>query len=211
MTKLTQKTFKETYFYKTDLVKICRNYGLPTQGTKAELNHYIDCFLSGIPANQIKPARTYQKAPSLKMSEISLDTPLVGSGFSFNNEARQFFATYFNVKKFSFTKEMAVIKRKAEADQNLSITVGDLINRAKEMTDSKQTWLKDLPEEQTYQWNNFVKGFCNSPKSHELNRKMKVAAILWHHVKHSTGSKQYHDRLLDQFSEDIKPYHIKNH
>ncbi|MFT8743109.1 MAG: hypothetical protein ABF767_05375, partial [Lentilactobacillus hilgardii] len=36
MTKLTQKTFKETYFYKTDLVKICRNYGLPTQGTKAE-------------------------------------------------------------------------------------------------------------------------------------------------------------------------------
>lgn len=44
-----------------------------------------------------------------------------------------------------------------------------------------------------------------------LIKKMKVAAILWHHVKHSTGSKQYHDRLLDQFSEDIKPYHIKNH
>lgn len=52
---------------------------------------------------------------------------LIGSGFSFNNEARRWFANYFGVKNFSFKKEMAIIKRKAEAEDDTKITVRDLI------------------------------------------------------------------------------------
>ncbi|GAF36244.1 SAP domain-containing protein [Lentilactobacillus farraginis] len=208
MTQLTKKTFKEAYFYKAELIELCREHGLPTQGTKAELNHYLDCFLSGIPVNQIKPVRKSAKRKALKAADIHLNTPLVDSGFSFNNEARIFFKTYFNVGKFSFTKNMAITKRRAEAKHDLTVTIGDLVRLITNPTPDQLA--SKTPEEQTYQWNHFVHDFCQSPKSKEFSKKLKVAAILWQHVKHSSGPKQYRNALLKQFAKDIKPYHIKN-
>ena len=38
--------FEHTYYYKTDLVKICKSLSLPTSGTKAELNSYIMSYLN---------------------------------------------------------------------------------------------------------------------------------------------------------------------
>lgn len=148
--------FEHTYYYKNDLVKICRQLHLPTGGTKAELNSYLKQYLQGIPAVQIKPMRSAQKYRSLKYDEINLDTKLVGSGFSFNNEARRWFADYFGVKQFSFKKEMVMIKRKAETDNNTELTVCDLIEQMQHWKQSQSVY---VAEEQTYQWNNFVRDF----------------------------------------------------
>lgn len=90
--------FEHTYYYKTDLVKICKSLSLPASGTKAELNSYITAYLNGTPATQIKPKRRQKFRRSLTYQEINLDTKLVGSGCSFNNEARRWFANYFGVK-----------------------------------------------------------------------------------------------------------------
>ena len=60
MQKLTLKGFKENYYYKTDLEKLCKQYKLPSYGTKAELNHYLQLYLSGKPPQEIKAVRSPQ-------------------------------------------------------------------------------------------------------------------------------------------------------
>jgi hypothetical protein len=111
---MTIKEFKKHYWYKTDLQEICRKYKISPNGTKAELEQYIESFILGN-----KPINAREEACKIRKSkhmakEISLNTKLIGDGFKFNNEARQFFSDYFNVKKFSFTKEMASVLRIAE-------------------------------------------------------------------------------------------------
>ncbi|EHO51718.1 SAP domain-containing protein [Lentilactobacillus kisonensis] len=199
---ITPAQFKSKYYYKTDLIALCRSYGLPTYGTKAELNHYILAYLSGTPKQMIHPNRKRPIHKLLTSDEISLQTPLVGSGFAFNDAARKFFANYFGVTKFSFKKKMAVIKRKAETDNDLAITVGDLI---REYEESDQL-VSQSKEAQTYQWNNFVKDFCADPTSLRFNQKIKVAVILWQKVKRSTGPKSYQHDLLIKYGDEIKPF-----
>ena len=79
--------FEHTYYYKTDIVKICKLLSLPASGTKAELNSYITAYLNGTPATQIKTKRKQKLRPSLTYEEINLDTKLIGSGFSFNRRS----------------------------------------------------------------------------------------------------------------------------
>lgn len=209
LTKITLNDFKESYFYKNELIRLCREYHLPVYGTKAELSHYVYLYLSGVPAEKIKAYRTSPTKPSLKADEITLKTKLVGSGFTFNNEARKFFADYFNSDHFSFKKEMAVIKRQAETNNNTNMTVGDLIKQSQKLqNDSTQRVhiLAKTSEEATYQWNNFVKDFCHSSESYSFNDKLKVAALLWKHVKHSKQPKRYSHDLVKIFSEEISQF-----
>ena len=149
----TFSEFAQTYYYKTELIKLCRQWNLPASGTKAELNSYITKYLKGVPSSKIKPIRNNRKRHPLQYSEINLDTKLINSGFCFNNAARQWLADYFDVKKFSFSKKMAIIKRKAEAEHDTEMTVGDLIHQM-------ESWNQDKTalsaEERTYQWNNFI-------------------------------------------------------
>lgn len=185
--------FEHTYYYKTDLVKICKSLSLPASGTKAELNSYITAYLNGTPATQIKYKRRQKSRRSLTHQEINLDTKLVGSGFSFNNEARRWFANYFGVKNFSFKKEMAIIKRKAEAENDTKITIRDLIYH---MEHWKQEEIGSVAEEQTYQWNNFVRDLFEDPATEKYQDRLKVAAILWKLVRESSNNKIYSHGLL---------------
>lgn len=195
--------FEHTYYYKTDLVKICKLLSLPVSGTKAELNSYITAYLNGTPATQIKTKRKQKLRPSLTYEEINLDTKLVGSGFSFNNEARRWFADYFGVKKFSFKKEMAIIKRKAEAENDTKITIRDLIYRIEHWN---QEEIGAVAEEQTYQWNNFVRDFFEDPATEKYQDRLKVAAILWKLVRESSNNKIYSHGLLRQYGKEIRSY-----
>lgn len=205
---LTKKEFNETYYYKTELVELCRQFRLPSSGTKAELNSYINDYLSGKPSSDIRPKRSVTRCSPLKKNQISLQTKLIGTGFSFNNEARKFFAKQFGVKKFVFKKEMAMIKREAEVNNDTEITVGDLIEQYKklEQTHTNEHYLLSHPEEQTYQWNQFVKDFCKSAEARDYRDKLKVAAILWNYVKKSPGPKIYTTDLVTKFSEEIDEF-----
>ncbi|MCK8607231.1 SAP domain-containing protein [Apilactobacillus ozensis] len=201
MDKLTIEEYQQKYFYKIELVQLCRRYKLPTYGTKAELNQYIIKYLSGVPAKNIKAKRCpSKKAQHLRANQITLNTKLINSGFSFNNEARQFFANYFQVDKFSFKKSMAIIKRRAELENDDTITVGDLIKKM-QIVNTKAT-----NEEHTYQWNNFVSDFCSCKQSNIFTNKLKVAAILWQHVKKSTHTKTFDAKLINQYCTEIKSF-----
>ena len=194
---------EHTYYYKTDIVKICKLLSLPASGTKAELNSYITAYLNGTPATQIKTKRKQKLRPSLTYEEINLDTKLIGSGFSFNNEARRWFANYLGVKNFSFKKEMAIIKRKAETEDDTKITVRDLIYHIEHW---KQEEIESVTEEQTYQWNNFVRDFFEDPATKKYQDRLKVAAILWKLVRESSNNKIYSHGLLRQYEKEIHSY-----
>lgn len=141
------------------------------------------------------------------IKEIYLNTKLIEGGFKFNNEARQFFADCFNVKKFSFTKEMASALRTAEKNNDNDMTVSGLIEiyiNSKSRDKSNQSL-----EERTYQWNNFVKDFNNDESSKKFKNKMKVASILWSKVRDNPVPKKYNYSLLEKYSPELKIFMIK--
>lgn len=202
--KLTIEEFEKHYWYKTELEKICREYNLPSQGTKAELQVYIKEFLSGKnPSNKRAASSRIRKSTVLLKEEITLDTKLIGGGFKFDNNARSFFAEYFNVKKFSFTKDMAVALRKAEEENDLEMTVGDLIKIYVDSKNNKKKSAKSA-EEKTYQWNNFVRDFFDDDSARAFNRNIKVAAYLWSKVRDNPGEKKYSTELLEKYRNELE-------
>lgn len=195
--------FKEKYWYKIDLQRICHNLGLPTYGTKYELTQYICQYLSGKNISEIKPNRKRRKDVNLCAKDITLETRILSSGFRLNKEARKFFCKYYNVEKFSFNKAMGIKMREIERTQNGNATVKDLIDAYENTNKFKAN------EESTYQWNNFVKDFNADPLSKEYISRMKVAAILWQKIKESSKDKKYSRKLLLDSQNDIKVY-LKN-
>lgn len=199
---MSSKTFSNFYWYKEELQNICSEYRLPTYGTKAELTKYIIAFLNGKTAIEIKPIRrSRRKANSqLTADNITLDTKLLGSGFSLNQEARMFFANYFGVEHFTFRKVMGIKMRGVEKDGDVRATVADLV---KILKDSRLISL-DNDEEKTYQWNSFVRAFRNDSISKKYNQPMKVAAIIWKIIKDSDQPKVYTRKLMIENAELIR-------
>lgn len=192
--KMDSAIFNKYYWYKEELEQICRQHGLPNYGTKAELTNYIVQYLDGIPVQNIKSVRKMRRNTtlSLKANQITLNTKLLNSGFSLNNEARAFFCSYFNVKNFSFCKSMGVMMREVEKKADTSATVADLITC---LDDDKEKYTNNA-EEKTYQWNNFVKDFRNDPYNSRFNSQMKVASILWGILRDSNKEKIYSRELV---------------
>ncbi|KRK63253.1 hypothetical protein FC68_GL000072 [Companilactobacillus farciminis KCTC 3681 = DSM 20184] len=201
---MTSEVFISFYWYKTELEQICREYKLPSYGTKAELTNYIVKFLDGVPSSNIKSVRKIRRDTSKKLQskDIRLDTKLLNSGFSLNKEARKFFEEYYNVQKFSFCKSMGIKMREVEKSGDTKATVADLIhvieNTEKDATPNK--------EEQTYQWNNFVRDFMNDELSKKYKSPMKVAAILWKLVRNSNQEKKYSHELMVKNNKLIETY-----
>lgn len=207
--KMTVEEFRKHYWYKLELQEICRKYKISSNGTKAELEQYIENFLSG--NNSID---TRKKAHKIRMSKhiakkLSINTKLIEDGFKFNNEARNFFANYFNVKKFSFNKEMGLALRNAEKNNDTSMTVADLIEVYINSKSKNGNESCDSTEEKTYQWNNFVRDFNKDESSKKFKNKMKVASILWSKVRDNPGPKIYNHSLLEKYSSELESFIIE--
>lgn len=198
--KLSVKDFEKYYWYKDELVKICRKNNLPSYGTKAELNQYIVSFLLGNPVKQFRYQSRNTKV--LKDEDIYPNTRLLESNFKLNREARNFFADYFDMEKFSFKKSMAVKLRMIQSNQDTKATVQDLIDAYL----LKNQEAQQTSEENTYQWNNFVKDFNKDEFSQNYSDRMKVAAILWQKVRDSAGNKKYRHSLMVKYHKEIAIY-----
>lgn len=203
--KLSKEEFLKYYWYKTELQEICTKYNLPTLGTKAELQKYIFAFLDGE-----KPQNTRETSNRVRIrtsgKPITLETRLIADGFKFDNKARAFFADYYNVSKFSFTKAMATALRHAEETNDIQMTVKDLIavyeNKYKSL-------LARTDEDATYQWNNFLKDFHSDSNTKKFLRKHQIASLLWRHVRDNPGEKKYTSNLLQIYAEEIQETEAK--
>ena len=187
--------FNKYYWYREEMSQICKSLGLEYRGTKQELNHIIDEYFKG---NLIK--KSPRKKVKKQVENISLDSPLLECGFSFNSKFREYFAAVTGISPFKFTADMATAWRKVKSEKDGNFTIQDLLKVYYGQSDYAKY------DHSVCQWNQFLKDFCADKNSGHYSNKLKVAAILWKEVRDSDKEKRYSDNLLRDYEDKIKDY-----
>lgn len=195
-TMKTYQEFSHYYWYRTELADICKQLGLEYSGIKTELEEEIKQYFAGNVVQKKVPLKAKKK----QGIELTLDTPLLSCGFAFNTRFREFFAQQTGVSSFKFTADMAAAWRKVKAEKDVEFTLRDMLA----IYQGQSTYAKY--DNTSCQWNQFVKDFCADKNNAAFQQKLKVAAILWQKVKHSTASKVYHQQLVKNYWDDIFMY-----
>ena len=187
--------FNKYYWYREEISQICRSLGLEYRGTKQELNHIIEQYFKG---NLIKKSSI--KNIKKQVENITLDTPLLECGFSFNAKFREYFSTLTGISPFKFTADMATAWRKVKSEKNIKFTIEDLLK----VYYGKSDYAKY--DNSVCQWNQFLKDFCADENSRNYSNKLKVASILWKEVRNSEKEKIYSKNLLTEYAYKLEEY-----
>ena len=187
--------FNKYYWYRDELSQICRSLELEYRGTKQELNDIIKHYFKG---NLIKKSSIKRKKKQVEV--VTLNTPLLVCGFSFNSHFREYFSTLTGVSPFKFTADMATAWRKVKSENDLSFTIQDMLKVYYGDSDYAKY------DHSVCQWNQFLKNFCADENSRNYSNKLKVASILWKEVRNSSNEKIYSKNLLTEYADKIKEY-----
>ena len=187
--------FNRYYWYREELLQICKSLGLEYRGTKQELNHIIEQYFKG---NIIE--KSVRKVNKKQAKVITLNTPLLECGFSFNQKFREYFSVVTGIDPFKFNANMATAWRKVKAENDLNFTIQDMLKVYYGESDYAKY------DHSVCQWNQFLKDFCSDEFSDFYSNKLKVAAILWKEVRDSTNEKTYSRQLLDEYRYKIEEY-----
>ena len=187
--------FNRYYWYREELSQICKSLGLEYRGTKQELNHIIEQYFKG---NRIE--KSVRKVNKRQAEAITLNTPLLECGFSFNQKFREYFSVVTGVDPFKFNADMATAWRKIKAENDLNFTIQDMLKVYYGESDYAKY------DHSVCQWNQFLKDFCSDEFSDFYSNKLKVAAILWKEVRDSTNEKIYSRQLLDEYRYKIEEH-----
>nr|MCR4788760.1 SAP domain-containing protein [Lachnospiraceae bacterium] len=95
--------FCKFYWYREELIQICKDLGLKARGSKIELNDVIRAYFSG---DMILPEKRKINRSKSAIKELTLDTGLIECGFTFGNRFRDFFAEQTGVRPFKFNVDM---------------------------------------------------------------------------------------------------------
>ena len=187
--------FNKYYWYREEISQICKSLGLEYRGTKQELNYIIEQYFKG---NLIKKSSI--KTTKKQVKNITLDTPLLECGFSFNAKFREYFSTLTGISPFKFTADMATAWRKVKSEKNIKFTIEDLLK----VYYGKSDYAKY--DNSVCQWNQFLKDFCADENSRNYSNKLKVASILWKEVRNSEKEKIYSKNLLTEYAYKLEEY-----
>ena len=187
--------FNKYYWYREEISQICKSLGLEYRGTKQELNYIIEQYFKG---NLIKKSSI--KTTKKQVENITLDTPLLECGFSFNAKFREYFSTLTGISPFKFTADMATAWRKVKSEKNIKFTIEDLLKVYYGESDYAKY------DNSVCQWNQFLKDFCADENSRNYSNKLKVASILWKEVRNSEKEKIYSKNLLTEYAYKLEEY-----
>lgn len=191
--------FSKYYWYREELQAICKSLNIDASGMKAELNHTIKEYFKG---NIIQPGSKKQNRlprikPNINNLPLTPQTSLIECGFCFNQRFRDFFSQQTGIDNFKFNVDMVATVRKVKESNDLSFTLGDLL----EIFYGTKTYAKY--DKISLQWNKFVHDFCADPTTTQFKNKLKTAAFLWKQIRTSTREKIYTTELLKEFSDII--------
>ena len=165
--------FNRYYWYRNELSQICKSLGLEYRCSKGNKN---------------------------QSEVITLDTPLLECGFSFNQKFRDYFSEVIGVNSFKFNADMATAWRKVKRDNDIKFTIQDMIKIYYGESDYAKY------DNSVCQWNQFLKDFCTDEFSEYYSNKLKAAAILWKEVRDSKNEKIYSRELLKKYEDKIEAY-----
>ena len=160
--------FNLYYWYREELSQICKSLGLEYRGTKQELNDIIYQYFLG---NKVE--KSVNKRKTKQVEVITLNTPLLFCGFSFNQKFRDYFSAVTGISPFKFSANMATAWRKVKRDKDITFTIQDMIK----IYYGESEYAKY--DSSACQWNPFLKDFCSDECSKFYSNKLKVASILW--------------------------------
>lgn len=187
--------FSRYYWYRDELIRICKRYGLKSSGTKIELNKIIESYFSG---NKILPDKTNKvKVRKNEIIELTLNTGLIECGFTFGNRFREFFSEQTGEANFKFNVDMVATVKEVKSRGDETFTLGDLI----EVYYGRKVYARY--DKSALQWNQFVKDFCEDEETKIYTNRLKTAAALWAIVRDSDREKVYSRELLDEFRDKI--------
>ena len=187
--------FNLYYWYREELSQICKSLGLEYRGTKQELNDIIHQYFLG---NKVE--KSVNKRNTKQVEDITLNTPLLHCGFSFNQKFREYFSAATGISPFKFNADMATAWRKVKRDNDINFTIQDMIKTYYGESDYAKY------DNSACQWNQFLKDFCADESSNNYSNKLKVAAILWKEVRDSKSEKNYSKQLLNEYRYKVEEY-----
>ncbi|MCR5455019.1 MAG: SAP domain-containing protein [Bacteroidales bacterium] len=185
--------FAKYYWYRDELIQICRNIGISSSGTKIELNRNIEAYFNG----EYIEVKNKIKLSKPTVTKVSLSTKLLECGFTFGPKFRNFFVEQTGIKNFKYNADMVATVKKVKEDHDTSFTLGDLL----EIYYGRKTYA--TYDKSALQWNKFVRDFCADPRTVKFPEKLKTAAALWRIVRESTREKIYTPDLLDEYAEQL--------
>ena len=186
--------FSKYYWYRDELIKICRDHGLKAPSGKIELNKVIEAYFSG---ERILPEKRRIKKKKPAVTELTLDTGLIECGFSFGNRFRNFFSKHTGEDHFKFNVDMVATAKTVKERGDESFTLGDLLD----VYYGKKTYA--IYDRSALQWNKFVKDFCADDATKIYAERLKAAAALWKIVRDSDTDKVYSRELLERYRDRL--------
>ena len=186
--------FSKYYWYRDELIKICRDLGLKSPSGKIELNKIIEAYFAG---ERILPEKKHGKRKRSVVTELTLDTGLIACGFTFGNRFRDFFSKQTGEEHFKFNVDMVATVKAVKENGDESFTLGDLLD----LYYGKKTYA--TYDKSALQWNRFVKDFCADDATKVYGERLKAAAKLWSIVRDSDMEKSYSRELLEKYRDRL--------
>jgi len=184
--------FSKYYWYREELIRICKTHGLAAPSGKIELNQVIEAYFSG---EKILPEKKPVKRKKTKVTELTLQTGLIECGFTFGPKFREFFEKQTGESRFKFNVDMVATAKAVKENGDEDFTLGDLLD----IYYGKKTYA--TYDKSALQWNKFVKDFCADPATAVFPDRLKTAAKLWKIVRESDKEKVYTKELLKQYKD----------
>lgn len=179
--KLDSKTFREFYYLKEELVKFCKENGLPVSGGKIELTDRIAHFLDTGEALQPMSIKTQRKA--IVFSEISEDS-IIETDFVCSENHRSFFKGRIG-KSFTFN-----VTFQKWLKGNAGKTYREAIDAYYEILENKK---KDKsPIGRQFEYNTYMRDFFANNKGRTLEEAIKC----WKYKKSLQGHNRYEESDL---------------
>ncbi|MCR4655247.1 MAG: SAP domain-containing protein [Lachnospiraceae bacterium] len=186
--------FGRYYWYRDELIKICKSHGLRSSGGKNELNKVIEAYFAG---ERILPEERHGKKKKPVVTELTIDTGLIECGFTFGNKFREFFSKQTGEEHFRFNVDMVATVKAVKENGDESFTLGDLLD----IYYGKKTYA--VYDRSVLQWNRFVKDFCEDEATKVFGERLKAAAALWKIVRDSDMEKVYSRELFEKYQSSI--------
>lgn len=186
--------FSKYYWYRDELVKICRAHGLKCVGSKIELNEVVRAYFSG---EKILPEKKPARKKGCATGKLRAETGLIECGFTFGNRFREFFLEQTGEAHFKFNVDMVATVKAVKENGDESFTLGDLLD----VYYGKKVYAKY--DRSALQWNRFVKDFCADDATKVFGERLKAAASLWKIVRDSDMEKVYSRELLEKYRDSI--------
>lgn len=188
--------FSKYYWYRDELIKICKAHGLNAPSSKVQLNAVIEAYFSG---EKILPDKKVTR-PKKKavVTKLTLDTGLIECGFNCGNRFREFFRRQTGKENFSFKVDMVATAKAVKEKGDESFTLGDLLD----IYYGKKSYV--VYDRSALQWNKFVKDFCEDEATKVFDERLKAAAALWKIVRESDMKKEYSHELLEEYKHILE-------